>query len=282
MAQGLPDQPPRGQRYRGPLRAVIFDWAGTVLDYGSRAPVIAVMQTFESLEVPVTVDEARGPMGRAKRDHLRAMLETPRIAEAWRQSHGEEPTEKSVDRIYEAFLATQTEVIAAHCELIPGCLAAIEHCRQRGLRLGSSTGYTKALMDLVMSAAAEQGLTFDAMLCADDVPDGRPAPWMCLENARRLGVYPVQALVAVDDTTVGIEAGLNAGMWTVGVAKSGNLVGLSLAELNRLAPAMQQARVASARRQLDAAGAHFVIDSVADLPAALDKIEATLQAGATP
>lgn len=275
-------EPQRGLHYRGPLRAVLFDWAGTVLDYGSRAPVIAVMQTFESLGVPVTVQEARGPMGMAKRDHLRAMLQTPRVAQAWRASQGDEPTEASVDRIYHAFLATQAEVIAAHCELIPGCLATIEHCRRRGLRLGSSTGYTKALMDVVTSVAAEQGLTFDAMLCADDVPAGRPAPWMCLENARQLGVYPVQAIVAVDDTTVGIEAGLNAGMWTVGVSRSGNLVGLSLAEVNRLWPAEQGARIASAKRQLDAAGAHFVIDTVADLPPVLDKIEADLRAGATP
>jgi phosphonoacetaldehyde hydrolase len=282
MAQVPADRSQRGLRYRGPLRAVLFDWAGTVLDYGSRAPVIAVMQTFESLGVPVNVEEARGPMGMAKLDHLRAMLAMPRVAEAWRQSHGADPTEKSVDRVYEAFLATQADVIAAHCELIPGCLATIEDCRRRGLRLGSSTGYTSSLMKLVMAAAAKQGLTFDAMLCADDVPAGRPAPWMCLENARQLGVYPVQAIVAVDDTTVGIEAGLNAGMWTVGVAKSGNLVGLSLAELNRLSPAEQQTRVVAAKRKLDATGAHFVVDSVADLPSVLDTIEAELRDGATP
>ncbi len=268
--------------YRGPLRAAIFDWAGTVIDFGSRAPVLAVTQTFADFGVPITVDEARGPMGMAKRDHLQALLTLPRVADRWRQVQGQAPDEQAIDRIYRAFLATQTQLLTAHSDVIPGCLTALDACRRRGMRLGSSTGYTRELMDLLVPAAREQGLEFEAVVCADDVPQGRPAPWMCLENARRLSAYPMASVVAVDDTTVGIEAGLNAGMWTVGVAKSGNLVGLSSAELDNLPPTDQRMRLQRAHEQLRFSGAHHVIDTIADLPAVIDGIEAALSSGATP
>jgi phosphonoacetaldehyde hydrolase len=265
------------RRYRGPLRAAVFDWAGTVVDFGSRAPVIAIMRTFHDFGVPISTDEARGPMGMAKRDHLREVLALPRVAEQWRQKQRCEPDEASIDRLYHAFLAAQLQVLVEHSAIIPGCLASMRHCRQRGLRLGSSTGYTAELMRLLAPAAREQGLDFEAVVCTDDVPEGRPAPWMCLENARRLGVYPVDAIVVVDDTTVGIEAGANAGMWTIGVAKSGNLVGLSVDEFEALPAADQRSRVAAAHQRLQLAGADVTIDSVADLPAALEQIEQAMR-----
>ena len=125
-------------------------------------------------------------------------------------------------------------------------------------------------------------MTFDAVLCASDVPVGRPAPWLFFENARRMDVYPMAAIVKVDDTTVGVEAGVNAGAWAVGVAASGNLVGLSRDELAALPDEDRTGRVAAAREALFAAGAHLVVDTVADLPNALGAIETALAQGERP
>jgi phosphonoacetaldehyde hydrolase len=261
------------RRYRGPLVAAVFDWAGTVVDYGSRAPVLAVTHTFAEFGVPITIDEARGPMGRAKRDHIQAILDLPRVADCWRRVHDRAADSAAVDVLYRAFLQTQTQFLASNSQVIPGCLDAVAWCRERGMRLGSSTGYTRELMAYIVLAAREQGLEFDALVCADDVPAGRPAPWMCLENSRRLDVFPMAALVAVDDTPVGIEAGLNAGMWTIGVAKSGNLVGLGLEEIARLPAAEHQSRILAAHKTLRLAGAHVTVDTVADLPRAIEEIE---------
>ena len=268
--------------YLGPLRAVIFDWAGTVVDFGSRAPVFAVLRTFEAASVPLTEEEARGPMGMAKRDHLRAVMELPRVAAKWQEVHGEPPDERAIDRLYASFLETQPRLLVEYSKLIPGCLETVQECRRRGMKIGSTTGYTRELMDLLEPAVHEQGFRPDAMVCASDVPEGRPAPWMCFENARRLESYPMEAFVKVDDTTVGIEEGLNAGMWTVGVAKSGNLVGLSEQGYNRLPALEQQTQLTAAYHKLYAAGAHTVIDTVADLPAALDGISRRLAEGVAP
>lgn len=270
------------RRPPSPLKAVIFDWAGTLLDYGSRAPVLAVVSVFRSFDVPVTIEEARGPMGMAKRDHLRTMLEMPRIGSQWRQVLGAPHDEQAIDRLYARFLETQVSFLADHATLIPGALEAVADCRRRGLKIGSTTGYTRELMEVIVPAAKRQGLEVDAMYCASDFAEGRPAPWMSFENARALGVYPMSAIVKIDDTTVGVEEGLNAGMWSVGLAKSGNMIGLSETELAALEPAEQAALVASARERMAASGAHFVIDSVAELPAVLDAVEALAAKGQTP
>ncbi|QDT73025.1 Phosphonoacetaldehyde hydrolase [Lacipirellula limnantheis] len=270
------------RRPLSPLQAVIFDWAGTLLDYGSRAPVLAVVSVFHSFDVPVTIEEARGPMGMAKRDHLRTMLEMPRIGAAWRDVHGAPHDEQAIDRLYARFLETQISFLADHATLIPGALEAVADCRRRGMKIGSTTGYTRELMAVITPAAQRQGLEVDAMYCASDFPAGRPAPWMSLENARVLGVFPMSAIVKVDDTIVGIDEGLNAGMWSVGVAKSGNMIGLSEAELGALSATEQTALLAAARERMAASGAHFVIDSVAELPAVVDAINALLAGGQTP
>lgn len=270
------------RRPLAPLKAVIFDWAGTLLDYGSRAPVLAVVSVFRSFDVPVTIEEARGPMGMAKRDHLRTMLEMPRIGAQWQQVHGAPHDEQAIDRLYARFLETQVGFLADHATLIPGALEAVADCRRRGMKIGSTTGYTRELMEVIVPAAQRQGLEVDAMYCASDFAEGRPAPWMSFENARVLGVFPMSAIVKVDDTTVGVEEGLNAGMWSVGLAKSGNMIGLSESEYAALEPAEQAALLASARERMAACGAHFVIDSVAELPAVLDRIESLLAQRQTP
>jgi phosphonoacetaldehyde hydrolase len=264
-------------RYTGPLRAVILDWAGTTVDFGSLAPVRAIVEAFRRCEVPISIGEARGPMGKAKRDHLAALLESPEIRGRWETVYGSVPTDSDVDDIYLRFLPLQRELIVAHAELIPGCLATVEACRQRGLKIGSTTGYTRALLDALAPLARQQGFEPEASVVADDVPSGRPAPWMCLECALRLDVYPPAACIVVDDTTVGIEAGINAGMWTVGVVQSGNLVGLSRDEFHALDSAEAESLCTAARRQLNAAGAHYTIDTIADLPALFDEVEARLK-----
>ena len=262
--------------YRGPLKAVIFDWAGTVVDYGSCAPAVAFTAVFKSLGVEISMAEAREPMGMAKREHIAAILRMPSMPARWRDAQGAPPGDADIDRLYEKFVPAQLSCLQDHGELIPGAIETVATCRQRGLKIGSSTGYNKQLMEIVMTAAKQQGFVPDCMLCADDVAAGRPAPWMCFENARRMGVYPVAAVVKVDDTPVGIEAGRNAGMWTVGVAKSGNLIGLGIEQVQKLETNDLRQRLEAAYERLFDSGAHYVIDTVADLPEVLDDIEAAM------
>jgi len=268
--------------YRGPLRAVIFDWAGTTIDFGSCGPVNAFLAAFAYFEVPITPAQARGPMGMAKRDHVREVLREPEIASRWYATHGQAVNDQDVERIYQRFLVQQKELLADHAGLISGLLETLEVCRRMGLKIGSSTGYTRELMQVIVPLAAQQGYEPAAIVCADDVSPGRPAPWMCFENARQLGVFPTEAIVKVDDTTVGIQAGLNAGMWTVGVVRSGNLVGMSELEFAQLGTSAQNQKLRLAETALCEQGAHYLVDTVAELPLVLEAISARLREGVRP
>jgi len=254
------------------IRAVLFDWAGTTVDHGSRAPVEAFAEIFRRSGIELTSAEARGPMGRAKRDHIAAIFELPRVAEAWRILHNRLPNDSDVARLYADFLPLQTGVLAQYSDVIPGVPEAVAECRRRGLKIGSTTGYTRELMGVVAPLAQAAGFTPDVIICADDVQRGRPAPWMIFHAAERLDVFPMTSVVVVDDTAVGIEAGLNAGAWTVAVTKTGNCLGLSEREVAQIDQAELAAQLSAATADFQRRGAHFVIESVADLLPVLDRL----------
>jgi phosphonoacetaldehyde hydrolase len=255
-----------GRRGARPIAAVLLDWAGTTIDHGSRAPAAVFVEIFHRRGVEITVAEARGPMGRAKLDHIAAVAALPRVADAWRRVHGRPPERADVEAMYHEFLPLQHEVLARETIVIPGIVEAVAACRALGVRIGSTTGYTRALMEVVAPLAAAQGYAPDVIVCADDVPRGRPAPWMNLRAAEAMDAFPLHRVVAVDDTPVGIEAGANAGCITVAVTRTGNALGLSLEEVTALPAGDLDDRLAVVTREFRAAGADHVIASVADLP----------------
>ena len=270
------------RRYRGPLKAVILDWAGTTLDYGCCAPAVVFTEVFKRQGVEISMEEARAPMGAHKQVHIRRISENPNVAARWEKAHGRLPTEEDVVAMFEAFVPLQLNCLADYAELIPGTLNFVAAARQRGLKIGSTTGYTVEMMDLLKREAAQRGYEPDHSVSAAEVPEGRPAPWMCLENAKYLGVYPFEAIVKVDDTVPGIEEGINAGMWTVGLAKSGNEVGLTEPEIEALPADELERRLARAHTRMQQAGAHYVVDGIWDLLPCLDDIEARLARGECP
>lgn len=250
----------------------MLDWAGTTVDYGSRAPTAVFVEIFRRRGVPITVAEARGPMGMAKREHIATVLALPRVTQLWTEVHGRAPRDGDVQAMYDEFLPLQLDTLRAGSDLIPGAVEAVQACRAMGLKIGSTTGYTRALMEVVTPLAAAGGYVPDCVLCADDVPLGRPTPWMNFRAAEQLNVYPLSEVVAVDDTPVGIAAGLNAGCLTVAISQTGNALGLSLAEVQALPPPELESRLASIEQDFLAAGAQHVIRSIAELPALLQRI----------
>src|SRR5262245_56602597 len=175
------------------VQAVIFDWAGTTQDHGVFAPIEAVLELFRQEDVPITVEEARAPMGRFKLDHIREITRMPDVCARWLAAKGAEPDEADVQRMYVAFEPIQTAVIARHATLIDGLLPVIDGLRSRGIAIGSTTGYMRAAADICLAEAARQGYVPDACVTSDEVPAGRPAPWMLLRNLELLRRYPPAA-----------------------------------------------------------------------------------------
>lgn len=258
------------------IRALMLDWAGTTLDFGSLAPAEVFVEVFRRQGITITAAEAREPMGMAKRAHIAAVIHMPRIAVLWQEQFGHLPTEQDIDRLYEDFIPLQKSVLAQHCEMIPGVVQTVQRCQNAGLRITSSTGYTRELMQVVTAEAAKQGYRPEVVLCAEDARAGRPAPWMIFRAAEMVDVYPMREMIVVDDTLVGVQAGINAGAWTVGVVETGNCMGLSKHELDQLPIEEREQRKNAIRELFRAGGADFVIDSVADLESVIDQINTRL------
>ena len=250
------------RRYLGPLKAVVLDWAGTTVDYGCMAPVATFMQAFAETGVPITVAEARAPMGMPKWQHIQAITRMESVATRWQAVHGSPPEDHDVDALYQRFLPLQVQTVEQHSDVIPGVVEAVAALRARGLAIASTTGYPREVMDVVVRVAKEQGYEADVTVCAGDTPAGRPGPFMALQALIRLSISPVEAVVKIGDTVVDIEEGLNGGMWSVGIAVTGNEVGLTAAEYAAQSADEQLRLAKAATERLSAAGAHYVVDSL--------------------
>jgi 2-aminoethylphosphonate--pyruvate transaminase/phosphonoacetaldehyde hydrolase len=259
------------------LKAVVLDWAGTTVDFGSVAPARTLQRLFASRGIELSEQETRQHMGLPKKEHIRGILSLPRVGEAWAQKFGGAPGSADVDQMYEAFIPLQFSCLMDYCAVISGVTEAVEAMRARGLKIGSTTGYTREMLDMLLVPAAREGYAPDCSLTPGEVGEGRPHPFMMYECARRLGVYPLAAIAKVGDTPVDIQEGLNAGSWSIGVAGTGNAVGLTRAEFYSLSQAERELRLMGARRELREAGAHYVIDDFTQLGAVLDEIDARLR-----
>lgn len=262
------------------VAAVIFDLSGTVLDHGSRGPVIAFVELFRRHGVTVTEAAARAPMGAQKRDHIVAMFARPDVAEAWLAVHGKPVDEATLDRMYDEFLPLQIEVLERHSDVLPGVAELTKELRARGIRFCTTTGFDSRMIDGLKRTAIAQGFEPELFLTPDVVGAGRPAPWMIHHAARHMNVYPSWRIVKVGDTPIDIAEAQNAGTWAVAVIDTGNEIGLSAEALAALPG--REALVAAARERFEKLGAHYTIASSADLLPVIEDINRRLALGERP
>jgi phosphonoacetaldehyde hydrolase len=263
--------------YRGSLQAVIFDWAGTTVDYGCFAPVKAFTGAFKNAGIDITEEQARKPMGLQKRDHISKILEMDEVAKKWFDLNKKNYTEEDIDELYKVFIPLQLDVLPGHCEIVPELPDVLLDVKARKLKIGSTTGYNAEMTDIVIKKAAMQGYTPDAIITASDVDQARPYPWMALLNAMKLNTFPMESIVKVGDTIPDIEEGLNAGMWTIGVIDSSSDMGLEPADIVSCEPALLVRKRKQISDKFYQSGAHFVVNNLNELPVILDEIEYRLK-----
>lgn len=264
------------------LQAAILDWAGTVVDFGSFAPTQIFVEAFAEFDVQVSIEEARGPMGMGKWDHIRTLCDQPQISERYKMVFGRTPSDDDVTAIYQRFMPLQIEKIAEHSALIPGALEAIAQLRGQGIKIGSCSGYPAQVMAKVVELAATRGYTADHVVATDQVPNGRPWPAQALANVIALGIDDVGACVKVDDTVPGILEGRRAGMWTVALVCSGNALGLTYEQYRALDPTTLASERTRIHRLFEGSRPHYLIDTLSDLPEVIADINKRLANGEMP
>ena len=271
--------------YKGPLRAAILDWSGTVTDRYVIAPAVVFQKVFESKNVPISMEEAREPMGLRKDLHIKAITEMDSVKERWDLVHGRMPSDRDVDEMFAEYVPAQIDCLQEYSSIIPGAREAVDRLRNGlNLKIGMTTGFTRPMADVLLKNLKAQGYEPDVNVTGDEVESGaRPMPFMLYENLERLGVFPIQSVVKVDDTIGGIGEGKNAGCWTVGLSRYSNYMNInSYEEESRLSEKEIAYRNNVTKDILKEAGAHYVVDSIKELPDVCYEINQKLANGIHP
>jgi phosphonoacetaldehyde hydrolase len=264
------------------LRAVMLDWAGTTVDHGSMAPVIALQALFARYGIVLPCDDVRRDMGLLKRDHIQKIFTLADVRARWLALTGREPGDEDVASLFEEFIPLQKSILPQNSMLIEGVAETVAAWQRRGLRVGTTTGYTREMLEPILLQAIAGGYRPDATVCPDEAAAGRPAPWMLMRNAQLLDVYPPSACVKIGDTVSDIEEGINAGMWTIGVTRTGNLVGMDAIDWAQLSAQEKARKLKSAEDTLRRAGADFVAEDLPACDGILAQIEQRLNDGNSP
>ncbi len=267
--------------------AVIMDWSGTSVDFGPLAPVAAMSDVFRGRGIEVTTEDLRVDMGLKKMEHVRRLLRAEAVRKLWRCRYGRLPGEEDVNKIYgllKPALIRRLRDDPAFSEPVPGVLSFVRVMRRRGVKVGTTTGYTGPMMKVLARRAAQWGFKPDCIVSSSDVPAGRPWPFMCHLNAFRLGfdIGQMSRMIKIGDTVADIEEGGHAGMWTIGVVRSGNCLGLSLRDAMRLGESVLNGKSRAGRARLRDAGADYVIDGVWDAEPVIDAITERIRKGEKP
>lgn len=253
-------------------KLVILDWAGTTVDYGCFAPVNAFALAFQSAGLDPTTEEIREPMGMLKRDHIRRMLSMERLQAQWIEKYGSEPDEAAVERIYGVFEESLMKSLKDYAAPKPGTVETVAELRKMGLSIGSTTGYTDAMMAVVTKEAAEQGYEPDAWFSPDATEGlGRPYPYMIYENMRHFQITSVDEVIKIGDTVSDIKEGKNAGVRSLGLLEGSSVLGLSQEEYEALPLVERESLLDKAKKKMLEAGADDVLLNLAELPAWLIK-----------
>jgi phosphonoacetaldehyde hydrolase len=270
--------------YRGKVTALVLDWSGTTADAYVIAPAMVFAEVFKNQGVEISMEEARGPMGLRKDLHIQALTEDPVIRERWKGVHGKYPNQTDVDRMFADFVPAQLACLPKYTTLLPGVAKVIRRLQAQGIKIGSSTGFTRPMVDILEKAARKQGYLPDASVAGDEVLHGaRPRPFMVYRNLDLLDAWPIESVIKVDDTVSGVGEGLNAGCWAVGVARYSNYMNINtLAEAATLSKQELRRRLEKTHDILRKAGAHYVIDSLADIEPVIDDVNARLARGEKP
>ena len=270
--------------YQGRVKGLVLDWSGTTADEYVIAPAVVFVDVFKKFDVEISMTEAREPMGLRKDLHILELTKLPKIRERWNKVHGRYPDQGDVDRMFADFVPMQLDCLRKYTTLLPHVADVTQKFQKEGIKIGSSTGFVRSMVDILEEDAKKQGYTPDASVAGDEVVNGaRPKPFMVYRNLDLMNVHPIQSVVKVDDTVGGVGEALEAGCWGVGIARYSNYMDMdTLEEAQSLPKDEIQRRLVKTRDILQKAGAHYVINTFDELPEVVEEINLRLSKGERP
>lgn len=255
------------------IEAVIFDWAGTTVDYGCFAPVQAFQNAFEAYGLHPTFDEIRQPMGMLKIDHIKTMLDMDSLKKEFQTVYQRSYTDADIHQIYHIFEKELMKGIDKHTKIKPYVIETVQKLRDMGIKIGSTTGYTDMMMKPVLESAKEQSYQPDCWYSPDATNHfGRPYPYMIFKNMMSLNIASVHHVLKVGDTVSDIKEAVNAGVYAVGVIEGSSLMGYSEEEYQLLSPTKKEKAVAKVKQIYVDNGVNAVILNLSELPQLIETL----------
>ncbi len=270
--------------YKGEIKGVVLDWSGTTADAYVIAPAVVFVEVFHRQGIEISMLEARGPMGLRKDLHIEQLTLDPVIRERWKGVHGKYPDSTDVEKMFADFVPAQVACLPEYTELLPNVAEVTQRMQKNGIKIGVTTGFLRVMVDVLLKDAIKQGFKPDVTVAGDEVENGaRPKPFMVYKNLDLMDITPIESVIKVDDTVGGVGEGLNAGCWTIGVSRYSNYMNINtLDEEATLSTEEIERRHNQSREMLQKAGAHYVIDSIADIEDVITDINARLARGEKP
>jgi len=186
------------------ISLAVFDIAGTLMeDTGVLAR--SFLQAFEVSGIPASEAQIQEMRGAAKRDVIKHFA-VKHLGQEYAQM------EEKVDEAYSTFRRLLEENYTKEdTKPVAGAEDTLEWLRDREILIATTTGFYRQVRDLILGKLGWDGSFFDCNVCSDDVPRGRPAPYMIFECMGRLKVPDVRRVIAIGDTPLDLQAGCNAG-----------------------------------------------------------------------
>jgi len=189
---------------------VVFDLGGTLVEDRGHVPR-AFFAALKAHGIQVPDSELLQHRGRSKREAIRLTVHAACGAEA-------SGNEERIDRIYMDFRGELTRQFEENGVIpTPGAEGVFRYLRERSMKIAITTGFDRTVFDLILKGLSWNRGAVDAAICTDDVPQGRPAPYMIFRAMEAASVVDVRRVMKVGDTPVDMLAGKNAGVRTVGV-----------------------------------------------------------------
>lgn len=277
----------RRVHYTDKIKLAILDWSGTTIDPHVIAPAVSFVNVFKKHGVPITMSEARKPMGLRKDLHIQEILKMPDVIKRWKDSKGYAPTDNDAELLFSDYIPLQNECLPQYTTLLPNVINTAKYLRNNlNIKIGTTTGFTRSMVDVILENTKKQGYTPDTNVAGDEIDNGlgrRPNPFMIYRNMLNLDIWPIQSVVKVDDTVGGVGEGLNAGCWTVGISSFSNYNDIDdLEHWNGLTNQEKNDKIANSRDILINSNAHYVIDDISQLPFVIKEINFRLSSGEHP
>lgn len=273
--------------YNKSIKGLILDNSGTFVDPFVIAPAMAFVKVFKKFGIDISMEESRIPMGIKKDLHIKKLLEIPSIQNKWINNYYREPNDEDITNIYREYIPIQKKILPEYCNLLPKVVETVNMIKQKGIKIGSTTGFSREMLDCILENIKTTELTFDSTVAGDDLDNSnihigsRPYPFMIYKNMEKLNISDINTIVKVDDTITGIQEGLNAGCWTIGITDYSSYMNIdSLNQWKNMSTLEKYNKKKYVRDKFKKeSNAHYIINEFDELIPVLEDINLRLNLG---